>query len=184
MKTRFVKCVICKAPFVQGVSTHKVCSVECSIENVKQQKEYKEKIAKKEWNERKKKIKEELMTITDWLDKAQKEFNKYIRIRDRGKLCISCNNKPSKSNAGHYFASNKFPNVRFDEYNVHLQCEYCNTHLHANLLSYQDNLIEKIGLEQYALLKQRANVKHSFTIDEAKFIIEKYKSKIRKPLEK
>lgn len=178
MKTKFVKCVVCKAPFVQGVSTHKVCSVECSIENVKQQKEYKEKIAKKEWNERKKKIKEELMTITDWLDKAQKEFNKYIRIRDRGQLCISCN-KPINGvkHASHYLSSGNYSKVRFNEDNVWVSCYKCNDKLSGNLLEYRKNLIKKIGSERVEWLENNGSENKDWTIEEVKHLISVYKQK-------
>ncbi len=66
---------------------------------------------------------------------AQVVFNKYIRLRDKDKPCVSCD-KPlgSKYDAGHYFSSGGHKAVTFDENNVHGQCVTCNQHKHGNLL--------------------------------------------------
>jgi hypothetical protein len=69
--------------------------------------------------------------------------------------------------------------VRFDEDNVHLQCEHCNTFLSGNLLEYQGHLINKLGTEKYDALVERARKTRKFTIEELKEIIEIYKQKIK-----
>jgi len=77
------------------------------------------------------------------------------------------------------FSSGGHANVRFDERNVHLQCEHCNTFLHANLIEYQINLKKKIGHENYVLLCQDAYKTRKFTRDELKEIINIYKNKLK-----
>ena len=110
-----------------------------------------------EWLKTKKKMKEDLETVQSLIGKAQIVFNEYIRLRDKGKPCISClNPTPKKINAGHFYNANNHWNVRFDEFNVHLQCEYCNTHLHGNLLEYKTNLKERIGKVELDLLEARS----------------------------
>jgi hypothetical protein len=69
--------------------------------------------------------------------------------------------------------------VRFDEDNVHLQCERCNSFLSGNLIEYRANLISKIGQERFDQLEARARVTRKFTKDELKEIIKTYKNKIK-----
>ena len=133
----------------------------------------------KNWKKTKKKMQEDLETIQDLVKATQIVFNKYIRLRDKDELCISCKQKPKKSNAGHYYNANNHWNVRFDENNVHLQCEHCNTFLSGSLIEYRKNLIKKIGIEQLTLLEAEAKKTRKFTKEELKEIIETYKKKIK-----
>jgi hypothetical protein len=131
------------------------------------------------WKKTKSKAKLDLMTIQDYIKLAQQVFNKYIRLRDKGNVCISCQKKPLKENAGHYFNANNHWNVRFNELNVHLQCEHCNTYLSGNLIEYRKGLIDKIGIEQLTLLELEAKKTRKFTKDELMQIINIYKKKIK-----
>ena len=124
-------------------------------------------------------MQEDLETIQDLVKATQIVFNKYIRLRDKDELCISCKQKPKKSNAGHYYNANNHWNVRFDENNVHLQCEHCNTFLSGNLINYRENLLKKIGAEEFNVLEGKSKVTRKFTKEELKEIIETYKKKIK-----
>ena len=78
---------------------------------------------------------------------AQPEFNKYIRLRDKGQPCISCQRHHSgQYHAGQYRSVGAFPELRYVEKNVHLQCSVCNTHRSGNGIDYRINLVKKIGL--------------------------------------
>jgi hypothetical protein len=132
-----------------------------------------------QWKETKTRMKQDLKTLQDWLKETQTIFNKYIRLRDNGLTCVSCQLPPKKKNAGHYFSSGGHSNVRFDEDNVHLQCEACNTFLSGNLLNYQIGIQKKIGAQKLLELQERAHVTKKWTIDELKEIIKEYKSKIK-----
>jgi hypothetical protein len=166
------KCRYCETLFYPIRTTAIVCSWECANLLAKEKSEKKE---KKEWKERKAKMKSDLMTLSDWLKIAQSHFNEYIRLRDKDQLCISCQKPPLKKNAGHFYNSNNHYNVRFDERNVHLQCEHCNTFLSGSLINYRENLIKKIGIKEFEQLSLIANETRKFTIDEVKEIAEKYK---------
>jgi len=131
----------------------------------------------KNWQKKKKQMQAELETVQDLVKAAQLVFNKYIRERDKDELCISCKQKPKKVNAGHFWNANNHWNVRFDEDNVHVQCERCNSYLSGNLLEYRTNLISKIGAERFNQLEARARVTRKFTKDELKEIIKTYKQK-------
>ncbi len=133
----------------------------------------------KDWKKTKAKMKAELMTLQDYIKLAQITFNKYIRLRDKGNVCISCQKIPKKENAGHFYNANNHYNVRFDENNVHLQCEHCNTFLSGNLINYRENLLKKIGAEEFNVLEGKSKVTRKFTKEELKEIINTYKQKIK-----
>jgi len=165
------KCKNCKEPFTPIKSSlEKYCTksecVKVWVDSVKQ----------KQWAKRKSELKADLMTLSDWLKIAQQHFNTFIRNRDKDQLCISCQKQPLKKNAGHFYNANNHYNVRFDERNVHLQCEHCNTFLSGSLINYRENLIKKIGIKEFEQLSLIANETRKFTIKEVKEIAEKYKN--------
>jgi hypothetical protein len=167
------KCKVCKNEFTPIYTTaQSTCSLSCAIEQTSQKKS-------QAWKERKKILKDELTTVQDLMKVAQQVFNKYIRLRDEGNLCISCGKKPKKPNAGHFYSAGGHFNVRFDERNVHLQCEYCNSFLSGNLLPYRENLLVKLGFHEFERLSADAMKTRKFTREELKEIIEKYKQKIK-----
>ena len=169
-------CKGCKKKFEQLRSNQVVCSFECSIDYTNELKEKKE---RKEWRAKKKRIKESLKTHSDYTKELQIVFNKYIRLRDKGNNCISCNKPAKKENAGHYRSVGSCPELRFKETNVHLQCEYCNTHLHGNLIEYRRNLIKKIGVEEVELL-ENYHIPMKYSIPELIEMKVIYRDKIKK----
>ena len=134
----------------------------------------------KEWNKKKKKLVEDLKTTSDYLKIAQQVFNCYIRKRDNGLNCISCDKPCKKENAGHYYSQGGHSNVRFSEENCHLQCEHCNTYLSGNLLNYQIGIEKRIGAQRLMELQGKAHEVKKWTKDELKEIIEIYKNKLKK----
>jgi hypothetical protein len=168
-----MRCKNCREKFEPIRFNHKFCLKDECI------KAFVEEVKTNQWKTTKKRMKEDLKTLQDWLKEAQTIFNKYIRLRDEGLWCISCNLPPKKKNAGHYFSSGGHSNVRFDEDNVHLQCEACNTFLSGNLLQYQIGIQKKIGAQKLLELQERAHVTKKWTIDELKEIIQTYKTKVR-----
>jgi len=172
-----MKCKACNTTFTPKYFNQKFCvdNDECLKAFSDYAKITKEKTERKEWSQRKSKLKKEMLTVQDYLKIAQQVFNAYIRKRDQGKNCISCQKPCKKENAGHYFNSNNHWNVRFDELNVHLQCEACNTYLSGNLIEYGINLEKLIGADEFTILREKAYQTRKFTRDELKEIIEKYK---------
>jgi hypothetical protein len=169
------KCKNCKEPFTPIRSTlERYCQKdECLRVFVAEAKE-------KAWKKKKAVKKEELMTIQDYVKIAQQVFNKYIRLRDKDKGCISCG-KPlvGKFDAGHFYNANNHWYIRFHPDNVHGQCVLCNQHKHGNLLEYRKGLIERIGFEQYKSLEAYAEVSRKYEKHELKEIISTYKQKIK-----
>ena len=132
----------------------------------------------KQWKTKKKTLKNELQTLPELLKLAQITFNKYIRKRDKGKPCISCE-KPlgAKFDAGHYFSMGGHKSVTFDEENVHGQCVTCNQHKHGNLIEYQLGIQKRIGADRLIELHARAYEVKKWTRDELTEIIKMYKKK-------
>lgn len=169
------KCNSCREPFTPIRSTlEKFCQKdECLRVFVAEAKE-------KEWKKRKAKKKEELMTLSDYVKIAQQVFNKYIRLRDKDKGCISCGKQlDKKHDAGHYFNANNHWAVRFHPDNVHGQCVECNQWKHGNLIEYRKGLLNRIGHDGLAWLESFATETRKYTIEELKEIIAIYKQKIK-----
>jgi hypothetical protein len=83
---------------------------------------------------------------SDWAKEAQREFNKFIRLRDAELPCVSClRNHSGQYQAGHYKTVGAHPELRFNEDNCHKQCAPCNNHLSGNIAHYRPNLIDIIG---------------------------------------
>jgi hypothetical protein len=168
-----MKCKNCKEKFEPIRFNQKYClESECVRVWVESEKA-------KQWKQKKQKMQQELETIQDYVKMTQIIFNKFIRLRDKGQVCISCQKPALKENAGHFFNANNHWNVRFDERNTHLQCEHCNTYLSGNLLEYRTNLINKIGNSEFLILEAEARKTRKFTKDELKKIITEYKQKVK-----
>lgn len=170
---KMAKCKNCGDKFTPVSFNRKYC-IENKCNDV-----YYEELKKKmfkSWNKEKKVKKENLQTVQELMKLTQIIFNRWIRERDKEQPCISCGNtKPKKVNAGHFVASGKSKFLTFNEDNVHLQCEYCNTHLHGNLIDYRINLINKIGLERVEWLEANRHETKKYTREELKEIQKKYK---------
>ena len=168
-------CSVCKDPFKQTYSsTQKVCSYKCAIILSKIPKKTKEE------KERKKIMIENITTIPQLIKKLEFEFNRYIRFRDLGNECISCDKKLKDIrdyHAGHYYSAGHHSNIRFNELNVNGQCIECNTHLHGNLIKYRSKLISKIGLEEVEELDKIAYLTKKWNREELEKLFKIYKLK-------
>ena len=104
-------------------------------------------------------------TRASYVTAAQKEVNRYIRLRDRNKPCISCGTWNAAWNAGHYFSTGSSPHLRFNLLNIHKQCVVCNMHLSGNLIRYRQNLVKKIG-EDRVLVLESTLYRKQYTTDD------------------
>lgn len=176
-------CKICKVKFEQKKFNVRYClqTDECIEAYVKWQKTEREKANKRKWQTEKKELKEGLLTKKDYLNILQKIFNTYIRKRDEGKPCVSCDKflKPNDVNASHFFSVGSYPNLRFNEFNVHSSCIECNMHKGGNLIEYDLRLPNRIGIENYNKLKEDRNKPLNLTIAEVKELIKVYRDKVK-----
>lgn len=85
----------------------------------------------------------------------------YIKKRDYGKPCISCGEPWHKDfQAGHYYKAELYSTLKFDELNIHGQCEGCNIRKDGNLSEYAVKLPNRIGIEKVEELNELASLDH------------------------
>jgi hypothetical protein len=167
------KCVQCKDKFTPQNNTQICCSPKCAYDYVKKQ-------TAKNWQKEKKELKEKLMSKSDYLNILQKVFNTFIRMRDKDKNCISCDRKlTGKFDAGHFFSVGAYPNLRFQENNVHGQCVHCNRDKHGNVKEYDLRLQKLLSDTEYQNLLESRNKPLKLSIDDVKELILIYKQKIK-----
>lgn len=173
----FEGCGKIRIPFKYGLCMD--CSIKYSIQKSKEKNE------KTNLDFQKAKIK----AISDKSLKSyeigvKKICHEYIRLRDKGKPCISCGIEWNDSfQAGHYHKAEKYHEIRFDEDNIHGQCVQCNIHFDGNLEGYNIGIVKRIGIDKVSELNKKASecyktVKkwHRFELQEIKNY---YKEKIK-----
>ena len=121
----------------------------------------------------------------NYIDQLDRIFSLYIRLRDAMyggyTRCISCGRvlEFDKFDAGH-FHSRTHKATRWDEDNVHSECQACNRFSADHLIQYRENLIRKIGEDRYKLLEVKA---HTISKDYDEFalkaLIADYKKKVK-----
>ena len=132
------------------------------------------------------KLKESVKTASEWRVEAQTAFNAYIRYRDRGQPCISCDASGDHEgiggywDAGHFYSRGARSELAFHQHNVHKQCHRCNRYLSSNPQEYRRRLIIKIGLDKVDALEPYTVVRHDITYLRRIKRIFKAKLKIKK----
>jgi hypothetical protein len=125
-------------------------------------------------------MRENIKSVSAYRRELQKVFNEFIRLRDKLSPCISCGKPlPVKYDAGHFYSVGSYPNLRFNEDNVHAQCVECNQHKHGNLLEYAPRLTERIGFERASKLMVLRNEPLRLSLEEIKKLTEEYKWKVK-----
>ena len=167
------KCAHCREWFHPAREGQVVCSFECASAIGKKQTAKAREAAKaravkrqreseKEGRQRRRAKREAFKTKAQWDKEAQSAFNRYIRIRDEGKPCVSCGSPLiGKSNyltgsaidASHYRSRGAASHLKFNVFNVHSACTRCNRQLSGNAVEYRIHLIERIGLDRVERLE-------------------------------
>ena len=93
--------------------------------------------------------------------------------------CISCGKKIrwNQGDGWHYIPRGHMATA-FDLRNIHLQCKYCNWHLHGNLVEYRKWLIKKHGIKFVEELESLKNTTKKYTIEELETLIKDLDIKI------
>ena len=176
------KCPICKQPATQKFGLKLFCGYEHAAQWAKSsldKRKTKEKVEARKIDRQKLKS---LKTRSEWLKDAQVVFNKFIRLRDAQKNCISCERKlGAKFDAGHYKSVGAHPELRFSEVNTNGQCVFCNQHLSGNLINYRAGLIKRIGLAEVERL-EGPQLPLKLTIPEIQELIKVYKQRCKELL--
>lgn len=158
MKSTNRRCSTCrkKVPAEEAITgaLRAFCSYKCLQAYAKSDKGQKavKSAYRKDLSERKEKLK----TRRDYLKEAQVAFNRYIRIRDENKPCISCGSEPMDNkvggvrDCGHYLSRGAHPEARFrfGLDNTASQCVRCNRYLSGNVANFRHGLINRWGVER------------------------------------
>ena len=169
--SRQKECKQCGTSFTPARPMQNVCSPICATRLVK--------AAKKEEAERTKARKAAIKSRAAWAREAQAAFNAWVRARDAGMPCISCQrHHTGQYHAGHYLSRGARPELAYEPDNCHKQCAPCNTHLSGNVALYRVNLIKLIGLDRVEWLEGPHPAKH-YSIEDLKDIKETYKRKLK-----
>jgi hypothetical protein len=126
----------------------------------------------------------DLKTIPDLIKEAQREFNQFIRLRDRGQPCICCGQPLGAGevggayDCGHYRSTGSASHLRFDERNAHAQRKHCNRYGAGRAVDYRVGLIGRIGLGSVEAL-EADNQPRKWTREELIAIRDTYRAKVR-----
>ncbi len=146
-------CTVCKVPFERTYTTmQKTCSPHCAIQEAITKRE------KKEHREQEKQLKSDRRELRArkvairpkiwYVRQAQQQINKYVRLRDSGKPCCSCDKPDDGSHqrhASHYRSTKACSALRFNLKNIFASCQQCNTSLSGNILEYRIRLVNRYG---------------------------------------
>ena len=190
MKLKKCKAKGCGVVFSPARSFQCWCSPDCAVLIAREKKEQNEAKQAREQRRQDKAKREKLKTRSDWMKEAQREFNRFIRLRDASKPCICCGapiqTKPTTIgggfDAGHYRSVGSAPHLRFNEDNCHGQAKQCNRWGAGRAVDYRIGLIQRIGVDRVEAIEADQAPKH-YTIDDLKHIRDTYRAKC-KELEK
>lgn len=177
------KCCSCKQLFTPGNSLVKACSMSCALDYGKSVVKVKKVKQLKEFDKETREMKAAARDKDPswWSEKAQTKCNQYIMLRDKGKPCISCGTMATDIDyaAGHFIPRGRSAALRFNEFNIHRQCNnYCNRKNSGNYGPYRIALVKLYGQEKVDWL-ELSHVMPRYRIDDYKRIYEEFKQKIK-----
>jgi hypothetical protein len=145
----------CGEVFTPARPLQKACSPECARNFAARASEKTKALRMREEKAKTRVQLEALKTIPKLKKEAQHAFNRWIRLRDADKPCISCGAPPPNlsglhagRDAGHYRSTGSADHMRFNEDNCHAQCVSCNQWGAGKAVEYRMGLIQRIGLER------------------------------------
>ena len=94
-------------------------------------------------------LKKSKSTLETLKKNVTNDLHAYVRLRDKGKPCISCSVawRPDFQ-AGHFKPANKFSSLKYNLDNINSQCIGCNIWNEGNVEMYEINLRKRIGDER------------------------------------
>lgn len=126
-------CQVCARPFFKFNSLQKVCAKLRCLAQVG-------KLKRKTERESDKARAEKLLSVGDWIQKAEKVLRRFRRLEElaKGRGCMSCGRtqqevqgtdgwKPGGAwDGGHFMSKGARPELRLEPKNIWLQCKSCN----------------------------------------------------------
>jgi hypothetical protein len=154
-------CKACRQKFVPSRPMQAACTPACAIAIAERKREKQaQQMAAEKRKEARQRL-ERIKTRAQWMKEAQAAVNRYVRLRDRDKGCISCDRPATwdgQWHASHFRSVGAASAVRFNLWNIHKACSVCNHHLSGNVAGYTPRLIEKVGPEKVEWLQQQNQI--------------------------
>jgi hypothetical protein len=122
-------------------------------------------------------------SVSKLIAECQIVFNEYIRLRDAGKGCISCDS-PTFTDCGHLFKKSTRPAMRFNPMAAAGQCRSCNSLPDGNYDAFCEGIYKRYGADYLQTVIQTANnsrqTDHKWSRSELQELIKYFKSEIKK----
>lgn len=169
-------CKHCGHLFMQQRPLQYVCSKICAARKVRVDKKAEKATTRKRIAA--------LKTIPELTKEAQREFNAYVRYRDRCQPCICCvrplgtGSVGGAYDCGHYRSTGSAPHLRFSEANAHAQRKDCNRYGAGRAVDYRLGLIARIGVAAVESLEADNRI-HKWTREELIAIKTTYRAKLK-----
>lgn len=169
-------CKVCSTPFTPARPLQAVCSPRCAMKHVRAQKKSEAATTRQR--------RAALKAIPQLIKEAQREFNAFIRERDKEKPCICCGQPLGAGevggayDCGHYRSTGSAPQLRFDERNAHAQRKVCNRWGAGRAVDYRLGLVARLGAATVEALESDNRV-HHWTRDELIAIRDAYRAKTK-----
>jgi hypothetical protein len=178
-------CKVCRENFAPRTPLQTACSPLCAAAYGKKvTAQQKSKQARHERAQDKAKL-ESMKPAKWWKAKAKTAMHLYVRTRDAGKPCASCDTillqlgRPGGDyDAGHLRSVGSAKHLEFDERNVFGQCKHCNDYLKGNQLEYERRLRLLKG-DQFVDELRADNTARHYKIADYQAIELYYKAKLR-----
>jgi hypothetical protein len=165
--SKTMRCGICLKEYVQQRTMQRVCSPECAMAFANRIEAKKQALDARRTAQELRKRKEALKPRAQWIKEAQQAVNRYVRLRDAGLGCVSCDKPASwggQWHASHLRSTGAASAVRFNLWNIHKACSVCNNYLSGNLSEYQPRLRLRIGAEKIEWLRSQ-NGRASYSVE-------------------
>ena len=156
LKRKDKACRVCKKIFTPQYNSmgQICCSLPCALAHSRAKGEVE---ARKQHSKLVKKRRAAVKTPTKWASEAQAAFNGWIKLRDWGKPCCSCDRPHTldhQRHASHYRTVKRAKQLRYNGWNVATSCAQCNTHDSGNIVEYRIRLVDRIGKERVEALER------------------------------
>ena len=159
MTTATKKCTGCKNRFPVGLDTWSKNNAgnfhmqDCLVSYILAKAVKKrEKIEKRQAIDNRKELKKKKATLNNLSNEkklTQTVINKYVRLRDKGLRCISCNKYEVDMvgywDSGHYLTVGAHSNIRFNVNNINSQCRDCNGFKGGNPEQHRAGILRRYG---------------------------------------
>ena len=147
----------CRQQFTPARPLQAVCSPACAVVVGRIATAKAAKRAEQVERQQIRKRKQAIKSLSELASDAQEYVNRYVRLRDRAKPCVSCGRPASwqgQWHASHLKSTGSNSALRFNLWNIHKACQPCNHRKGGNIGEYRIRVIDRIGLARLDWLDQ------------------------------